>query len=1077
MKKIFTTTFQIVLLLIMFMPQQLSAQSDTLIVYIPIFGPPLDQIINNDVTNGLQNHKVYKLVSVDTTYFLTSTITSKSGISIIGVPDPVTGKLPCISNEILADGTVSSTLFSFNGKGTRVKLQNLNLQGEITDYYGSHATNTAVHISADSISLTIDNCVFDNISEFEIEYSSNWDNFYITNSVFRNGNHLPQYYSPEFLRSDNFLGNWNTDSIVVKNNTMICIATGPVVSTGITHYFDFSHNDVLLTTKYPVYSEQSINAKFDDNIFFNTYAMGESKIEYKDGWDERYPPRVPAIFNFAPLDSTQAAELLGHPRNGASDSLAAEAMRKVEVKNNIYYWSSGLTSFWTAWNDTATVDSFYTPVFMNNETSAMFNNQNVWPGFLESGNENIDPGFEANINKVLNPGSDNSYGIGLLHFITEARTGTGWNDDYSYQKTILNSENNYTPVWPLPESVDLRYSNTSVKGMSTDGLPEGDPNWFISNVEYRISFQVDMGVQWQLGNFNPDSDSIFVQGDFQTLAGDSVNWTGTMFNMNKSVKNDSIYSLVVLIPDSNKGKTINYKFVIRHIRQDITENIPARTYSITSDSNQVIPIDYFNKLYSTNGVWISQTSGTNDVLCGVSFTNADIGTAVGYGTILRTINGGKTWTNQISGSKDLFYGVCFTDTDTGNVVGFNGKILRTTDGGKNWVDQNSGTNQNLIRVLFTNNNIGTIVGFGGTILRTTNGGQTWNGQNSGTNNDLLGLFFFNADTGIVVGAAGTILKTTDGGNNWENLNSGSSNDLWGLYFNDFNTGTVVGINDEILRTTNGGLNWDGQLGGIPDSLYDVYFFDKNTGIAVGSYGAMIKTTDGGQTWISQNDSTKNDLWQMSFPNANTGYAVGGNGTILKATFGSSSLPVELVNVSSVIEGNNILLKWETATEENNRGFEIERRLKNNWVEICFVKGTGTSTKNTSYCYKDNLGQINYSGKVYYRIKQIDYNGTFQYSKNVEVSYTNLPSKFNLAQNFPNPFNPTTIIRYAVPKSVNVKLIIYNVIGQKVETLVNETKQAGNYEIKFDGKNLASGIYFYSLQSGNFISTKKMLILK
>ena len=163
--------------------------------------------------------------------------------------------------------------------------------------------------------------------------------------------------------------------------------------------------------------------------------------------------------------------------------MAAEALRKVEVKNNVYFWSSGLTSFWTSWNDTATTafDSLYTPVFMNSQTAAMFGNS-VWPGFVQSGNQNVDPGFGPTINKVLSPGSETTYGVGLLAWIAAVRSGTGTTQSYSYQKTQVGSAANWTPTSQLPESADLKYSSTSVKGASTDGLPLGDPYWFTEKV-------------------------------------------------------------------------------------------------------------------------------------------------------------------------------------------------------------------------------------------------------------------------------------------------------------------------------------------------------------------------------------------------------------------------------------------------------------------------------------------------------------------------------------------------------------------------------------------------------------------
>ncbi len=478
MKALFTTTFLFAMMVFLLSPKQSFAQSGTLTVYAN--GPTLDKVISGDATNGVQNHAVYQLVSRDTTYLLDATITLKSGVSIVGVADPTTGKLPCIEADVLPDLSIPGIFFTLTGQGTRVTLKNLYLLGIAPNNANNTGSGQGVQVSADNITLTVDNCVFDEISQYEIGYSSNGNNFYITNSKFRNGIDVASaYYVPELLRSENGLGNWSTDTISIKYNTLLGVAMGPVITTGITNYFDFSHNDVVLTSKGPLWSEKVVNAKFDNNIFYNVYAVGETHAEYAGGWDEIAPPRVPAIFSFAQLDSTSASILLGHASTGAGDP-AAEKLRKVEVKNNAYFWSSGLTSFWTSWNDTATsaYDTLYTPVFMNSETAAMFSNSTTWPGFVESGNQSIDPSFGPTIDKVLSPGSDTSYGVGLLAWVTAVRNGKGTTESFSYQKTAVGTALNWTPTWPLPESADLKYSSSTVKTMSTDGLPEGDPYWF-----------------------------------------------------------------------------------------------------------------------------------------------------------------------------------------------------------------------------------------------------------------------------------------------------------------------------------------------------------------------------------------------------------------------------------------------------------------------------------------------------------------------------------------------------------------------------------------------------------------------
>lgn len=188
----------------------------------------------------------------------------------------------------------------------------------------------------------------------------------------------------------------------------------------------------------------------------------------------------------------------------------------------------------------------------------------------------------------------------------------------------------------------------------------------------------------------------------------------------------------------------------------------------------------------------------------------------------------------------------------------------------------------------------------------------------------------------------------------------------------------------------------------------------------------------------------------------------------------SIVPVELTSFNASVTGTNVLLKWTTATEINNSGFDIERKTSNSdWKKIGFVPGAGTTSEKQSYVFSDkNLNR----GKYQYRLKQIDFDGTFEYSKTVEVEISS-PSKFELAQNYPNPFNPSTSISFTIPQSGNVKLAVYNLLGQEVAVLVNEFREAGTYDVEFNAGNLNSGVYLYKLEANGSTFIKKMTLLK
>jgi hypothetical protein len=189
---------------------------------------------------------------------------------------------------------------------------------------------------------------------------------------------------------------------------------------------------------------------------------------------------------------------------------------------------------------------------------------------------------------------------------------------------------------------------------------------------------------------------------------------------------------------------------------------------------------------------------------------------------------------------------------------------------------------------------------------------------------------------------------------------------------------------------------------------------------------------------------------------------------------SGNIPVELVSFTANVIDGKVNLTWTTATETNNSRFEVER--SSNGVDFAFVgsvKGNGTTTERNTYNFVDNSVNV---GKYTYRLKQVDFDGSYEYSKSIEVN-VGLPTEFSLSQNYPNPFNPSTTINFALPKTSNVKLTIYNALGKEVATLVNGVMEAGNHSAVWNAANNASGMYFFKLEAGNFTSTKKMMLIK
>ncbi len=202
-------------------------------------------------------------------------------------------------------------------------------------------------------------------------------------------------------------------------------------------------------------------------------------------------------------------------------------------------------------------------------------------------------------------------------------------------------------------------------------------------------------------------------------------------------------------------------------------------------------------------------------------------------------------------------------------------------------------------------------------------------------------------------------------------------------------------------------------------------------------------------------------------------------TILNIQLDSKPLPVELFSFISNVISRDVKLNWTTASELNNAGFEILRSAQNdNWVKVGYITGNGTKTTPTNYIFEDK--KLN-TGKYNYRLKQIDYNGNFEYHNLASIVEVGVPNKFALSQNYPNPFNPSTKIDFDLPYDSKVSMKLYDISGREVMTLINETKTAGYHTVLMKGNNLSSGMYFYRIiAEGNgqkYVSTKKAMLIK
>ena len=260
----------------------------------------------------------------------------------------------------------------------------------------------------------------------------------------------------------------------------------------------------------------------------------------------------------------------------------------------------------------------------------------------------------------------------------------------------------------------------------------------------------------------------------------------------------------------------------------------------------------------------------------------------------------------------------------------------------------------------------------------------------------------------------------------------------------------------------------------PDSLHILV---STTDTAVTSFTTLLATYNVNAFpygWTTQYAVNLSPLAGMSVYIAFKHFDVNGNGMLIDDITIDEQIPVELTSFTALVNESDVTLSWITASELNNSGFYVERRNGNeSWNNLGFVEGQGTTTEKQSYTFMDkNL----VSGIYNYRLKQIDNDGSFEYSKVIEVDL-GMPMEFSLSQNYPNPFNPLTKIRYSIPKSSNVIIKVFDILGNEIGTLINEEKPIGNYEVDFNSSGLPSGLYFYRLLAGDFVQIRKMILLK
>ena len=451
--------------------------------------------------------------------------------------------------------------------------------------------------------------------------------------------------------------------------------------------------------------------------------------------------------------------------------------------------------------------------------------------------------------------------------------------------------------------------------------------------------------------------------------------------------------------------------------------------------------------------------------------------------------------------------VCFNPVSQNYIIGEtqNGGLTRTINNGASWISGTGGIDGSenaawVAPIINDVNNPSVFYTARQKVYKSTNNGGSWQAVSGNMNGTyaVTELAISKTTPSLIYCSTGQLIfKSTDGGSTWASISAGLPNRaITSIYVHPNDSHTVFVTfsgfgTGKVFKSTDQGIHWNDISGNLPDSpVNDIYIYtgdasNPSTYFAASDIGVFMTRNDG-QNWVELANGIPNTVvLHLDYSDSTHMLRAGTHGRGVYETFIDLATPVELTSFKANQKtSNNISLAWSTATETNNKGFEIERKLKNdNWILIGFVQGKGTTTLSQNYSFNDDISKLKYDGRILYRLKQIDFDGTINYSNTAFADVNYMPESVELFQNYPNPFNPTTTIKYAVPYEANVKLVVYNSIGQKAAELVNELQNPGYHQVMWDAGKFSSGLYIYTLQvqgsnGQNLISqTKKLILMK
>ncbi len=654
-------------------------------------------------------------------------------------------------------------------------------------------------------------------------------------------------------------------------------------------------------------------------------------------------------------------------------------------------------------------------------------------------------------------------------------------------------------------------SNTSL--FLTDIFYIDEYNFIAAGLEGTIIKSFDGGITWQVISSGVGyifNDIFFVDTDIGWISGSNNSHFGMIL---KSTDGGNVWEVIIsgfhgrLISihffDPNNGLVIDYYGMYSTTDGGINWNGISSGYSgfrkmlFISSSNGFIIGDNGLIIKTTDGgnTWEQKNSGTNITLRAIDFKDENNGIVVGLdGVVLVTTDAGESWEN-ISSQYDYFddlYAISINNDGITLLGGIRGELVRSADSGTTWNRIRQGYLNHLNAIYMLNKEKGWVVGDEGIILRTTNGGDNWNRADSITNKNLRDVLFISDSIGWIVGDSGNVFKTYNYGQSWEPVYQFGSIDINSIFFVNKNIGWIAGSNGSIYNTTDSGILWTLQMTNTTRELISIFFSDENNGWCIKSHWpgdpVLLKTTNGGFIWESVTGVWL-PVYSIHFVDSSTGWTVGGGTEYSNLDYGQ------------VYNTTNSGLTWQRylygyGDEWGYRFFDVHfLDFQRGWIfgrilgprgnhregvvayttdggESLIFQRSSTANPLVSASIIDET-QIWVVGK--YGTILITTNGGVSFVEEEEID--DIPTNYNLSQNYPNPFNPITTIKYQIPELSFVTLKVFDVLGSEVVILVSEEKPTGNYEIELNASSLSSGIYFYRLQAGSFIETRKMVLLR